>query len=182
MGIQNIRVVNWPLWRPAATVMRGLRFPGKMLLISAAFLLPLLWLLGAPCCCSALAAQAALLWWWPWLTWRSCSAWRWAAACTARMRRTAAPRAAATASPPCRSWPPRRPAAPPAQALRTRPLPPAARWAAERSTAGRRWLAGSPASSPRGARWPATLCLAQMARTTMTCRPLIPRTPALQVH
>jgi len=47
MGFKSVRVVNWPLWRPAASVMRGLRFPGKMLLISAAFLLPLLWLLGS---------------------------------------------------------------------------------------------------------------------------------------
>ena len=39
--------VNSPLWRPGAALMRGLRFPAKMTLISAAFLLPVAWLLLA---------------------------------------------------------------------------------------------------------------------------------------
>lgn len=47
MGWLSGRWVNGSLWRPAAAVMKRLRFPGKMLLISAAFLAPLLWLLGS---------------------------------------------------------------------------------------------------------------------------------------
>ncbi|MFD2450918.1 methyl-accepting chemotaxis protein [Ideonella paludis] len=39
--------VEWPLWRPAAALMRQWRFPTKMALISAAFLMPLVWLLGS---------------------------------------------------------------------------------------------------------------------------------------
>src|SRR5450830_912121 len=39
--------VDFPLWRPGAALMRGLRFPAKMTLISAAFLLPVAWLLLA---------------------------------------------------------------------------------------------------------------------------------------
>jgi methyl-accepting chemotaxis protein len=39
--------VDFPLWRPGAVLMRGLRFPAKMTLISAAFLLPVAWLLLA---------------------------------------------------------------------------------------------------------------------------------------
>ena len=46
MKSKGMRVVNWGLWTPAAGVMRQLRFPGKMLLISVAFMLPVLWLLG----------------------------------------------------------------------------------------------------------------------------------------
>jgi methyl-accepting chemotaxis protein len=41
----SLRVVNWAVWRPAAGVMRRLRFPAKMTLISLAFLLPMGWLL-----------------------------------------------------------------------------------------------------------------------------------------
>jgi len=39
-------LVGWSLWHPAAALMRQLRLPAKMLLISAAFALPLAWLLG----------------------------------------------------------------------------------------------------------------------------------------
>ena len=39
--------VDSSLWRPGAALMRGLRFPAKMTLISAAFLLPVAWLLLA---------------------------------------------------------------------------------------------------------------------------------------
>ena len=46
MPLKGLRVVNWSLWRPAANVMRRLRFPGKMALISLAFLLPMAWLLA----------------------------------------------------------------------------------------------------------------------------------------
>jgi methyl-accepting chemotaxis protein len=45
MAKKNTRFVNWPIWGPAAVGMRRLRFPGKMALISAAFLLPLVWLM-----------------------------------------------------------------------------------------------------------------------------------------
>lgn len=38
-------VVQWPLWAPAAHLMRGLKFPAKSALICAAFMLPLLMLL-----------------------------------------------------------------------------------------------------------------------------------------
>ncbi len=40
------RIVNLPLWRPAASLMQRHRFPVKMALISATFMVPLLWLLG----------------------------------------------------------------------------------------------------------------------------------------
>ena len=46
MKVSGLRVVNWGVWAPAAALMRRLRFPGKMLLISAAFLLPVGWLLA----------------------------------------------------------------------------------------------------------------------------------------
>ena len=46
MGKKGLRLVNWTLWRPAANIMRRLRFPGKMALISTAFLLPMVWLLA----------------------------------------------------------------------------------------------------------------------------------------
>ena len=46
MKSPGLRIVNWPLWSPAARLMRRFRFPGKMALISAAFLLPVLWLLA----------------------------------------------------------------------------------------------------------------------------------------
>ncbi len=46
MKSKGLRVVNWGLWSPAAGVMRKLRFPGKMALISLAFLLPVVWLLA----------------------------------------------------------------------------------------------------------------------------------------
>ena len=46
MKLNGFRVVNWGLWAPAAGVMRRLRFPGKMGLISAVFLLPVVWLLS----------------------------------------------------------------------------------------------------------------------------------------
>lgn len=38
---------NSTIWRPAATLMGRMRFPAKIGLISAAFLLPLVWLLIA---------------------------------------------------------------------------------------------------------------------------------------
>ncbi len=44
MQRSRARVVNWPLWRPASAIMRRWRFPGKMALVSAAFVLPLAWL------------------------------------------------------------------------------------------------------------------------------------------
>jgi len=34
-----------PLWRPAAGLIRQLRFPGKMALMSLGFLIPIIWLL-----------------------------------------------------------------------------------------------------------------------------------------
>ena len=46
MKSKGLRVVNWGLWSPAAGVMRKLRFPGKMALISVAFMVPLVWLLA----------------------------------------------------------------------------------------------------------------------------------------
>lgn len=46
MQKKGYRIVNWSIWRPAAAAMRGLRFPEKMAVISLAFLLPVLWLLG----------------------------------------------------------------------------------------------------------------------------------------
>ena len=46
MALKGFRMVNWGVWAPAAGVMRKLRFPGKMALISVAFLLPVFWLLG----------------------------------------------------------------------------------------------------------------------------------------
>jgi methyl-accepting chemotaxis protein len=46
MRKKGLRVVNWAIWRPAATLMRRLRFPGKMAVIALAFLVPVLWLLG----------------------------------------------------------------------------------------------------------------------------------------
>ena len=46
MQRKGFRVVNWGLWSPAAAVMRKLRFPGKMGLIAAVFLLPVVWLLS----------------------------------------------------------------------------------------------------------------------------------------
>jgi methyl-accepting chemotaxis protein len=46
MKLKGLRVVNWGLWAPAAGLMRKLRFPGKMALISLAFMLPVVWLLG----------------------------------------------------------------------------------------------------------------------------------------
>ncbi len=46
MKSPGLRIVNWPLWSPAAALMRRFRFPGKMALISAAFMLPVLWLLA----------------------------------------------------------------------------------------------------------------------------------------
>jgi len=46
MQKKGLRLVNWSVWRPAAAIMRRLRFPGKMALISLAFLLPVAWLLG----------------------------------------------------------------------------------------------------------------------------------------
>ena len=39
--------INLPIWRPGALLMRQLRFPAKMACITAAFLLPLIWLLTA---------------------------------------------------------------------------------------------------------------------------------------
>ncbi|MBT9550987.1 MAG: CZB domain-containing protein [Hydrogenophaga sp.] len=45
MKNKGFRIVNWGVWAPAAGLMRQLRFPGKMALISVAFLLPLAWLL-----------------------------------------------------------------------------------------------------------------------------------------
>jgi methyl-accepting chemotaxis protein len=39
-------MIGWTLWQPAAALMRRLLLPAKMLLISAAFALPLLWLFG----------------------------------------------------------------------------------------------------------------------------------------
>ncbi|MBL8387619.1 MAG: CZB domain-containing protein [Hydrogenophaga sp.] len=45
MRVKNLRFVNWPVWRPAAALMRRLRFPGKMALISLAFALPVAWML-----------------------------------------------------------------------------------------------------------------------------------------
>ena len=45
MSGKGMRLVNWSIWRPAATVMRGLRFPGKMALISLVFTIPVVWLL-----------------------------------------------------------------------------------------------------------------------------------------
>ena len=47
MKRRGFRVVNWGVWSPAAGLMRKLRFPGKMALISAAFMLPLVWLLAS---------------------------------------------------------------------------------------------------------------------------------------
>ena len=47
MKRRGFRVVNWGVWSPAAGLMRKLRFPGKMALISAAFMLPLVWLLSS---------------------------------------------------------------------------------------------------------------------------------------
>jgi len=38
------QILSLPLWRPGANLMRGLRLPGKFLLISISFLIPLLWL------------------------------------------------------------------------------------------------------------------------------------------
>jgi methyl-accepting chemotaxis protein len=38
------QVLSLPLWRPGAHLMRNLRLPGKFLLISVSFLIPLLWL------------------------------------------------------------------------------------------------------------------------------------------
>ena len=46
MKSPGLRIVNWPLWSPAAALMRRFRFPVKMALISAAFMLPVLWLLA----------------------------------------------------------------------------------------------------------------------------------------
>ena len=46
MGKEGLRIVNWAVWRPAAGLMRRLRFPAKMGLISLAFLLPMGWLLS----------------------------------------------------------------------------------------------------------------------------------------
>jgi methyl-accepting chemotaxis protein len=46
MKSKGFRVVNWGLWSLAAGVMRKLRFPGKMALISVAFMVPLVWLLA----------------------------------------------------------------------------------------------------------------------------------------
>jgi methyl-accepting chemotaxis protein len=40
-------LVSLSLWSPAAGLMRQMRFPGKMAVISAAFLIPLIWLLSA---------------------------------------------------------------------------------------------------------------------------------------
>ncbi len=45
MSCKGMRLVNWGVWRPAAAVMRGLRFPGKMALISLVFAIPVVWLL-----------------------------------------------------------------------------------------------------------------------------------------
>jgi len=45
MSSKGMRLVNWRIWRPAASVMRGLRFPGKMALISLVFAIPVVWLL-----------------------------------------------------------------------------------------------------------------------------------------
>jgi methyl-accepting chemotaxis protein len=45
MKNKGLRIVNWGLWAPAAGLMRRLRFPGKMALISVAFMLPVAWLL-----------------------------------------------------------------------------------------------------------------------------------------
>lgn len=45
MSSKGLRLVNWGLWAPAAGLMRRLRFPGKMALISIGFLLPVAWLL-----------------------------------------------------------------------------------------------------------------------------------------
>ena len=45
MAKANSRMVNWRVWAPVAAGMRRLRFPGKMALISAVFLLPVAWLL-----------------------------------------------------------------------------------------------------------------------------------------
>ena len=42
---KGLRIVNWAVWRPAAGWMRRFRFPGKMALISGAFMLPVAWLL-----------------------------------------------------------------------------------------------------------------------------------------
>jgi methyl-accepting chemotaxis protein len=46
MEKKGMRLVNWRLWAPAAGLMRRLRFPGKMALISVAFMLPVMWLLS----------------------------------------------------------------------------------------------------------------------------------------
>ena len=45
MAKKNPRFVNWRVWGPAAVGMRRLRFPAKMALISAVFLLPVAWLM-----------------------------------------------------------------------------------------------------------------------------------------
>lgn len=44
VNFMRISFAGLPIWRPGASLMRQMRFPGKMLLISAAFLLPVAWL------------------------------------------------------------------------------------------------------------------------------------------
>jgi len=39
-------VVGWGLWSPGAALMQRLRFPGKMVVISLAFLVPIIWLMS----------------------------------------------------------------------------------------------------------------------------------------
>ncbi len=40
-------VLDLSIWKPGTALMRRLRFPAKMVLVSAAFMMPLIWLLGA---------------------------------------------------------------------------------------------------------------------------------------
>jgi len=40
-------ILSWSIWKPSTTLMHQLRFPAKMALIAAAFMLPLIWLLVA---------------------------------------------------------------------------------------------------------------------------------------
>ena len=40
-------VLDLSIWKPGTALMRRLRFPAKMVLVAAAFMMPLIWLLGA---------------------------------------------------------------------------------------------------------------------------------------
>jgi methyl-accepting chemotaxis protein len=40
-----VALVNASIWQPGASLMQGLRFPGKMMLIAIAFMLPITWLM-----------------------------------------------------------------------------------------------------------------------------------------